>query len=181
MAFLYLDPMIYVPYELSLRKKKAITLKKFYVDGGERLPVSGYKPKRMPNKNYIYLEFTAPQYMDVSSIEGTDKAISFVTHFELMHDEEVISVKHLQHLAFAKPSGRSRFVNHFNIKYACPALYGIEGKRMIDEGGLSSGRSKHREIIRFGLDGDNHEGRKWVIETFDLLEPCEQLRHGTIQ
>ncbi len=101
-------------------------------------------------------------------------------HYELIHNDKVVSVRHKQHIGFASPAGGSKFIKHFNIKYACPAMYGLEAKRQLDEGGLPSGRSKHREIIQFGLDGEAHEGRKWAFETFDLLYPCEQIRHGTL-
>lgn len=180
MTFLYLDPIIYVPYELSLRKKDAITLKEFYIEGGDSLPIVGFKPRRMPNKNFVYLEFKNPNYIDVSSITDTDQCVSFLVHYEINHNDKIVSVRHRQHIGVSNPDGISRFIKHFNIKHACPAMYGLEGKKIIDRGGLASGGSKHREIITFGLDGEDHEGQKWVFESFDLLYPSEKLKHGTL-
>lgn len=180
MSVLYLEPMIYVPYEISLRKKDAIKIKDFYIIDGEKLPVKGYKAKRMPNKNFIYLEFSNPLYIDVTTLEGTDNLISILIHYELNLDGKTISVRHLRHLLFSKPNFDSGMFNQFNMKHAHITFFGIEGKKVAEKKNLHKRGSLFREILQFGLDGKDHEYKKWAIETIDLLTPNEELLHGTL-
>ena len=184
MSVLYLEPMIYSPYDISLRKKDAIKLKNFFIWDGEKLPTVGFKPKRMPNKNFIYLEFENPLYMDVTSLEGTDSIISISTHYELKIQNELISVRHVRHLAFSKiglnkTNGLNQF-NQFNMRHSHPSVFGNEGHKAIKRKCFSSGLTGFRSLLKFGLDGADHQNTKWAIETVDYLIPNEQLLHGTL-
>lgn len=174
-TYLYLEPSIYVPYKLSLRRKNAIVIDAFECLQKGNLYLDTYRPKRMPNQNYLYFSSVSVPKMDVTHLVGKDKILTFDLTFLIRHDPSgsVVQVRHRQHVSFAKPGNQSPDLCHYNLRHCCPAIYGLEGKKVIDAGGLPSGRCEFRDIMQFGLDGETHEGRKWLIETHDIVSPLE--------
>jgi hypothetical protein len=183
MAVLYFEPTIYIPYDVSLRKRDAVKLVSMEIEGGDTIDVGRFdpRPKRFPNRAFVYMQFNKPLHMDVTEIQGTGGAVAFRMHYHVQLDGKTISVRHRQHVAVTEVAGVSRFIKHFTTRHAFPAVFGLVGQKRLEEGWFKSGVSLHRELLQFGLDGEDHEYRKWAIETVDILTPSAQVQHGTLQ
>ena len=179
MVFLYLEPVLYMPYAISLRKKDAITLDEMRMENGGLINLVGVKPtaKRMPNKNYIYMGFNSPLYMDVNKLVGTDGVVTFVMKYTLRFDTgNVIQVIHRQHVSITSRYKPHNLIKHYSTSSASPAFFGKEGGKVIK--GIQEQRDQDRKIISFGLD--SVDLTTWAIETFDLLYPTTELKHGAL-
>lgn len=179
MPFLYIEPRIYVPYALSLRKKGVVRLTKLQLYGGEALGAEDFKPKRGPNGNYIHLRSLKPKHIDVTDIVDKDAVITFDAEYALRFEDTVVTVCHRQHVSFKSQARGDRF-SHYNLNYACPALFGEAGGRVVRDKTMPWGRSHLQAILQYGLNGERPTGHHWAIESLNILLPFEQLLHGTV-
>jgi hypothetical protein len=177
--YLYLEPTLYMPYKISLRRKEAIVLDRMWIEHGDEIDLVKFKPrpKREINGNFIRMEFSTPLYMDVEPLNGVDEVVTFVMKYKInFGDGNFARIVHRQHIAVRhKDVAKSLTINHFTTRYATPAIFGIYGKKYLSN---EFGQHDLRKIIQFGMLEDDM--KIWGIETIDIIYPNSSIKHGTV-
>lgn len=177
--YLYFEPVVYMPYKISLRNNNAIILTHMWIENGEEINLVKQKPKpkREANKNYIRMEFDTPLYMDVAPLNGVDEVVTFVMKYLIdFGDGNSTKLVHRQHIAIRRKNVvPSNSIGHYTTRHATPAIFGLVGKDYISD---MVNLDESREVIQFGMLEEDMKA--WYIETIDMLYPNSVLQHGTV-
>ena len=177
---LYFEPTVYVPYDLDLRDSNAIKLTKMWVENGQEVDVSSLFNKftRLPNKNYLKVQFKKPLHMEVSKLVNTEGVITLHMQYEInFQDEEPLKVFHKQSLNFQSSNQHSKVINQYSSSFALPAMFGSEGLSLAKE---KETHETSQTVLQIGLLEEDKTNRTWCIETLNRLYPNTDLKHGVV-
>lgn len=176
--YLYFEPVIYVPYELSLKKKDNLKLLKMWIEDGAEINLDQYFDKfiRLPNQHYIRADFKTPLNMNIGEIIDTDRVVTLHMQYEINFEGQLpIVVFHRQHLKFNGNSKEHNLINQYSSSFALPAMFASEGSKLAKEN-----TDESKSVMQMGLMIENETNQTWMIETVSALYPNTELKHGTM-
>lgn len=177
---LYFEPTLYMPYELSLCNRNAITLTEMWVENGQKVEVEKLFKKfvRMPNRHFLKAQFRKPLFMQISELVGTENIITLNMQYEInCLSEQVIKVFHKQNLNFQPSNRHHKVINQYTSSMALPAMFGTEGVSLAKE---KETFQTNQTVLQIGLLEEDMTRSTWCIETLDRLYPNTDLKHGVI-